>query len=583
MNSEGKTRKKLISEGFFRLMIASTFMYVATNINGLVDGMFTGRVLGNNALAAMGFFVPVMTAISLTNMLVLGTQILCGNLIGSGQKEKIDALFFSTLVTLTSIGVGFSVLLIIFRSPLALLLGAEGEIKVLLTAYIAGYAPGVVFQIISSLFSSLAAFNNDIRRSYIAIAVMIISNIAGNWIFSKPLGLAGIGLSSTVSFALSALILTAGFMKKNRVLTIKKAPFNGNLLSNAFSMGVPLALILLGVVVKNYLCNYSVSHYAGTDGVAVVNIMSQMINLAGGLPAGVWGAYITLAGLYSGEDDRESFLELMRVSLRLGVSSCVILTVIIMIFSQSLSVLFLGPGNPTLPMSVRMFLLAPLYLAPNALLCLLLKAYQLQGKLLFVNIMSFLEPSLAGVLCIAAVPFFGTDAAWLSDCIINLSMILAVLIMIWIKAGKISFDLNLLLMLPDSFGAPEGSFMEFSISDPKEVTARSEETVSFCRSRGSGSKEAYLAGLCLEETANNILTHGFKGNEKHSLDIRVVKRDSLSLRFRDDCREFDPKQRIDSMTPDSPEDKIGLRLVAAGASEIFYYNNAGINTLLLKI
>ena len=40
---------------------------------------------------------------------------------------------------------------------------------------------------------------------------------------------------------------------------------------------------------------------------------------------------------------------------------------------------------------------------------------------------------------------------------------------------------------------------------------------------------------------------------------------------------------MNQFNPDSPEKNIGLRMVAKLASYVDYYNNAGINTLIMKI
>ncbi len=60
-------------------------------------------------------------------------------------------------------------------------------------------------------------------------------------------------------------------------------------------------------------------------------------------------------------------------------------------------------------------------------------------------------------------------------------------------------------------------------------------------------------------------------------------RDDLTIRIRDNCREFDPRKRLAMFEPEQPEKNIGLRIVAGLAKQMDYYNTAGVNTLLIKL
>ena len=59
--------------------------------------------------------------------------------------------------------------------------------------------------------------------------------------------------------------------------------------------------------------------------------------------------------------------------------------------------------------------------------------------------------------------------------------------------------------------------------------------------------------------------------------------DELTIRIRDNCPEFDPRKRVEVFDPKSPEKNIGIRLTVGLGRQVDYYNNAGINTLLIKM
>ena len=89
----------------------------------------------------------------------------------------------------------------------------------------------------------------------------------------------------------------------------------------------------------------------------------------------------------------------------------------------------------------------------------------------------------------------------------------------------------------------------------------------------------------MEEMAGNIVEHGFDdGKKKHSADVRVVyKNDELLLRISDDCRAFDPKEKLELVDNADVTKNIGLRMVHRLAKSMSYTNMMGLNVLTMTI
>ena len=97
------------------------------------------------------------------------------------------------------------------------------------------------------------------------------------------------------------------------------------------------------------------------------------------------------------------------------------------------------------------------------------------------------------------------------------------------------------------------------------------------------ARTSFWAGLCVEEITGNIFEHGTSRGKHIQADVRIVCKNDLTIRVQDDCHKFDPRKRMNMFSPDTPENNIGLRMVAKLASYVDYYNNAGINILIMKI
>lgn len=578
-----ESKQKLIKDAYRKLFTASVFTLLATNIGMIVDNIVVGRLLGTNGLAAIGFFAPLSTAVGFSYVLISGAQVICGNFVGAGKRDNLNSLFVSSFITLFGITAIFAFLGTVFRVPLASLLGAEGEIHKELCEYMAGYLVGIIPQILCAFLMGLLAFNNRIRDSYISTAVMVVTNLLGDLLLIGPWGSFGVGLASTISSFCGFLVLLPGFLSQDRTIHFCKVKFDALLVFEALGRGIPSLTFALGLMLKTTLINYAINHYVGADGIAVVNIMNSICAIAGIIPQACAGGFATIAGLYYGEEDRDSIIYLFKCGMRMGVILCTITMVLLMIFSNPLARIFLTQGDDIVRLGQRMIIMVYTFLPANLIFNILIKSYQAQGRMTLVNVMAFVETAFIGILAVILTPVMGDAGAWLSNTFVDIICILIVLISVVVWKKSVDFSAESLLKMPPEFGAAPDEFVEFSVKNLDDVSSVSEAVVNFCKSRNISGKNAFYSGLCVEEMARNILQHGFTKEKNYYADVRVVAKDELTIRIQDNCREFDPRKRMDMMNPEDPEKNIGIRLVAGISKSIDYYNNAGINTLLIKV
>lgn len=142
-----------------------------------------------------------------------------------------------------------------------------------------------------------------------------------------------------------------------------------------------------------------------------------------------------------------------------------------------------------------------------------------------------------------------------------------------------------LMLIPEDFGCMDGDSLAFTVTTPEAVTGISKAIQSFCRSHGIDERRAYFSALCVEETAGNVVDHGFrKDNKEHSCDIRVmIENGDIILRIRDDCRYFNMKERYEVLKNKDVFSGVGIKLVYGIAKEINYVNLLNTNTLIIKV
>jgi anti-sigma regulatory factor (Ser/Thr protein kinase) len=271
------------------------------------------------------------------------------------------------------------------------------------------------------------------------------------------------------------------------------------------------------------------------------------------------------------------------MTLIFGTILSAVWVVLLMACSAPISSMFFDASDPAWGMSRRMLLLFPNFLILNLIFGVFTKIYQCQGRKIIVSILTFAETLGAGVTAVLLQPFIGPDGAWLSFSVCDLICIIAIGISVFLSSGKITWKLTDWMRLPQDFGAAEKDCMEFSVHSIEELVEVSSGVMDFCLDHQIDKHRSKLARLSIEEVVGNVICHGFRPGEKNSVDVRIVTGELLTIRIRDDCKAFDPAKYLEQFTPNDPSRFVGLRIIAGIAKEVIYQNNAGINTLMLKV
>lgn len=331
--------------------------------------------------------------------------------------------------------------------------------------------------------------------------------------------------------------------------------------------------------------NATLLSVGGLDAVSAMTVQGNVCSFAGAFPSGIGGTTMIMSSIYYGEDDQVSMKELLKYSLKVGIILTAVVSGVIMIGSGPIASVFYQSGSSVWLLTRRMLIIFPVFLVFNAIFNIFVKIYQSQGQMVFTNAMSVAENLVMAGIAFVLSPLLGCDAVWMSFTLSDLLCILAIAISVFIKTQHITFRPEDWLKLDKGAIADPEDRMAISVHSVDDVINISERVVKFCQNKGLDHRKCTIAGLCVEEMAGNIVSHGFsKDNKKHSVDIRLAyKNGEIVLRMRDDCTAFDPKSRMEQFTPEDPVKNAGIRLIGKMATDMDYQNNLGLNILTIKI
>lgn len=578
---------ELTAKLYWKLLPVQIFSCFILSVNSLVDGLFVGRCIGTDAMAVIGLFNPVMIIFSaLAYVTMSGAQLLCCRAVGRGDAQQGRQIFASGFFCLAGVGAFSSLVLFLFRMPMAAILGASGAIQESLAAYALGILPGVVAELLSIYLMAFLQINGKDRHSYAGLAVTVTANVVLDAVFTGALGMGilGIGLSTSLSYLLSLLPMLPPFFEKESTIRVVTKGISARYLYEIGKAGLPAVMFNVGIFLKSYIMNRALLIYGSVAAVSVLTMQGVLCGLTGAVPFGVGATTLLLASVYIGEEDRTSLRQLFRISLRAGIGLTGIVVIGILLLSHFIIGLFGITAEPAWSLALHMLWIFPFFLPLNAVVSILLKLYQSVGKITFVNLMTVAESALPAVFAVMFLPIMGIDAAWYAFPLSELFCIAVI-----VCYGLIGLDtgrekLFAFLKLPQDFGVSASDRLELNVRSMAETMELSEKVVDFCDSHGIEKRRSMVAGLAIEEMAGNIVTHGFSGKKGELIRIFVVyKKGMLTLRIRDNCRRFDPKQQIQLFHPESPEEGMGIRMIAGMSKEMEYQNSFGLNVLTIKI
>ncbi len=584
----------MIRRLFRQMMITQVISSMTVTLCMLIDSIVICRFLGVQAMAAYGYTQPVLLAFAAPGaMISAGVQVVCGNTLGSGDRERTDSCFTVSVALTALISILGLTLVLLFAGPICTILGAgrpgvENPVYYLTKDYLTGFIIGVPAFLTAQIMVPYLQMSGRRSRLVTAVLVMTILDVALDLInvFVVHGGVFGMGIASSVSYYAAVIIGIGYFISKDCLYRLRKKGLTSKMLRSIVSGGVPTIINQLSLVLLVLLLNNLLKTTGGYVAVAAYSVISTISNLCYAFCNGNSSVALMMASIFSTDEDRSSLHTLVDVMRKSGIIVLAVVTVIIIAFARPIVSLFLVNEPDTVVLASSGLRLFALCLVPCALNTTFKFYYQGIGRVRLMELIcllqNFLFPALAALLLFRKLEATGV---WLCFLCGEGAAFLFICVFVWICNRRISFAVEDFALISPSFGIPEENCFEFSIRSVDEAVRSSDSAIDFCLSHGESKKNSTMIGLCIEEMACNILKYGFTNKKSpYSIDVRLVFReDGKILSIRDNCSGFDPVHYHELHRNDDPIAHIGIRTVVSISKEATYLNTFGLNNLTLRL
>lgn len=402
-----------------RFVLPSIAMMIFTSIYGVVDGFFVSNFVGKTPFAAVNLIMPFLMILGAIGfMLGTGGSALVSKLLGEKKQEKAKEIF--SMLVYIGIAVGCVLTLVgwIFIEPIAVLLGAEGEMIgycVLYGRIILAALPAFMLQ---NMFQS---FLVTAEKPNVGLGVTIIAGVTNmvlDALFMAVFkwGVAGAAIATAISQCVGGIVPLLYFAKPNTsALRLVKAKLDASALFKTCTNGSSELVSNISMSLVSMLYNMQLLKYAGENGVAAYGVIMYVNFIFVAIFLGYSIGTAPIIGYNYGSENHTELKNIFKKSMILIVSASVILTAVAMLGSRTLATIFVGYDAELLEMTVEAFKIYAL--------AFLLCGFGIFGSSLFTALndgvisalISFLRTIVFQVLAIMIMPLiWGLSGIWYS-------------------------------------------------------------------------------------------------------------------------------------------------------------------------
>lgn len=294
MNSEA-FEKLPPTKLFFRLAIPSMITMAFGALYQIADGLFVGRFIGGDALAAVNLIMPIiMIVFGLINLIATGASVRISILLGQKAQEEASLVFTYTLKLIFGLSCILGLLGLAFAEPLvsSLAPGATEQAiayGVTYTRVYSGFAP--VMLLYHAVDNYLRVCGKEKLSMCLSIATQIL-NIALDVILIAFLGQGvwAAAFTSCFAMALGAVLALFMFRGKRMDLYYTKGTIRRTMLLRILANGSSEFLSSIAMSVMSIIFNFFLLKYGGTTAVAAFSVIMYVDSIVGMLSFGTCDA-----------------------------------------------------------------------------------------------------------------------------------------------------------------------------------------------------------------------------------------------------------------------------------------------------
>ena len=277
---------------FFRCAVPAVVTSVFGALYSVVDGMFVGRYLGEDALAAINLIMPVIMIVeAISNMIATGTSVNMSLLLGGRKREEASRVFSFSVRFILALSCVISALGFFFARPFICLIspGASEEALRFGTEYLKVYA---VFGPLIPIYFATDNFLRVCGKQKLSMIIGVVTqllNVILDFLLIAILhkGVQAAAVASCVSIVIGSVWMLVLFSGKRMDVYYTKENIPASQFFHIAANGSSELFSSIATSVMSVVMNLFLLKYGGTTAVAAFSIVMYVDSIISMLNFGI--------------------------------------------------------------------------------------------------------------------------------------------------------------------------------------------------------------------------------------------------------------------------------------------------------
>lgn len=337
-----------MTKKFLGYAIPSALAMFVSSLYTIIDGIFVGQGVGDNALAAVTIVMPLTIMLfGIATMFAVGGGALVSKNFGAKKDHEGINVFRQVFKFLLIISIAISLVLAIFASPIVSILGATESIKPLASEYLRYYSLFCIPNLIGIALNSFIRNDNRPKLAMVSTISGAITNIVLDYVFIFPMamGIKGAAIATGLGQLVTVSVVLPHFIRKRGKLTFGNVALDKDVIKEFINVGIPSFFAEAAFSVIVFIQNIAVVNILGEAGLAAYSIINYITtNIYMVLLGLTFGAQPLISYNY-GAKNAKNMLEVYRVSNIASIIINIIFTAVCFIFGRNLIGIFTADSN----------------------------------------------------------------------------------------------------------------------------------------------------------------------------------------------------------------------------------------------
>ncbi len=350
--------KQLGTAPILRLVIKfslpTIFAMIVNAIYNIVDRIFVGKFVGEDALGGLTVSFPLMMiGFAIGTLFAIGGATLISIKFGEQKLEEANKVYGNTVMLILISSLCMTILGEIFLAPLLGLSGATEANFTYAYSYMRIIIIGLVFQLLSFTMAAIVRSEGKPFLSMISQVLSAATNIVLDYIFIGPLnmGVEGAALATILGQLVGfSILFHYYFISKKSLLKLKWTylKLRWAYARQIMVIGASSFVINLGTGISASFTNGALAVYGGDAAITSYGAINSLFTLVLMPVIGLLQGIGPIMGYNHGMRQRSRVWKTLWTGVALGCIFTFTLFILMEVFPEAFASLFLDPSSPTM-------------------------------------------------------------------------------------------------------------------------------------------------------------------------------------------------------------------------------------------